>query len=119
MKTKTKTTTIKIRRPKRGEPFPRRVRGVKEKYELDTRKCIEKAIKDLMKLAEEAHKYATAKYQPTEVRQKWTRLEAYIYQTINSLTKTYDSQRVLEKLEELTRIVEKYLEEDSKARGED
>ena len=115
MQSKANATIIQIRRG----PFPRRVRGVKEKYELETRNCIEKALRDLMKLAEEAHKYATSKYQPTESRQKWGRLEAYIYQTINSLTKTYDSQRVLEKLEELTRIVEKHMEEDSKAGGKD
>jgi len=115
MQTKADTTTIQIRRG----PFPRRMQGVREKYKFDTRKLIENAIRDLMKLTEEAHKYATAKYQATENRQKWARIEAYIYQTINSLTKTYDTQRALEKLEELTRIVEKYMEEDSKSGGED
>lgn len=53
-----------------------------------------------------------SKYQPTEVRQKWARIEVYIYQTINSLTKTYDSRMVLEKLEELTLRVEEFMEED-------
>lgn len=110
---------IRIRRPRKGDLFPRRVRGIRKKYEVDTRKTIENAIRNLEELAEEAHKRATSKYLPTEVRQKWTRIEAYIYQTINSLTKTYDSQMVMAKLEELTRRVEKYVEEDPGPREED
>ena len=115
----TESTTIHIRELKRGEVFPRRVRNVKEKYEIDTRKTIENAIRNLEELAEEAHKRATAKYLPTDVRQKWARIEAYIYQTINSLTKTYDSRMAMEKLEELTRLVEEHMEEDSEPREED
>ena len=113
------TTIIHIREPRRGEVFPRRVREVREEYELDTKKTIEKAIRNLEELAEEAHRRATSKYLPTEVRQKWARIEAYIYQTINSLTKNYDSQMVMEKLEELTQRVEKYMEEDQEPREED
>jgi len=113
------TPTIRIRRPRKGGLFPRRVRGVREKYEVDTRKTMESAIRNLEELAEEAHKRATSKYLPTETRQKWTRIEAYIYQTINSLTKTYDSQMVMAKLEELTQRVEKYVEEDPGPREED
>ena len=118
-KKEAETTTIKIRKLKRRETFPRRVRIVREKYELDTRKSIEKAIRNLEELAEEAHKRATSKYLPTEVRQKWARIEAYIYQTLNTLTKTYDSQMVMEKLEELTRLVEEHMEEDPEPREED
>jgi len=113
------TPATQIRHPRKGAVFPRRVRRVRERYEVDTRKTIENAIRNLEELAEEAHKRATSKYLPTEVRQKWTRIEAYLYQTINSLTKTYDSQMVMEKLEELTRIVEEYMEENPEPREED
>ena len=112
------TPATQIRHPRKGEVFPRRLRRVRERYEVDTRKTIENAIRNLEELAEEAHKRATSKYLPTEVRQRWTRIEAYLYQTINSLTKTYDSQMVMEKLEELTRIVEELMEEDQEPRGE-
>jgi len=118
-KMETKTHTVYIREVKRGEAFPRRLRIVGSQYELDTRKSIEKAIRNLEELAEEAHKRATSKYLPTDVRQKWARIEAYIYQTINSLTKNYNSQRVMDKLEELTLRVEKYMEEDPEPGEED
>jgi DNA-binding ferritin-like protein (Dps family) len=114
-----KTPATQVGHPRKGEVFPRRVRGVRERYEVDTRKTIENAIRNLEELAEEAHKRATSKYLPTEVRQKWTRIEAYLYQTINSLTKTHDSQMVMERLEELTRIVDKLMEEDQGPREED
>jgi len=113
------TPATQIRHPRKGEVFPRRVRSVRERYELDTRKTIENAIRNLEELAKEAHKRATSKYQPTEDRQKWARIEAYLYQTINSLTKTHDSQMVMERLEELTSIVDKLMEEDQRPREED
>jgi hypothetical protein len=81
-------------------------------YRLNTRKTIEKAIMNLDELADEAHIRAKSKYQPVEARQKWARIAAYIYQTINSLAKNYDSQLVLEKLEALTSRVEELMEED-------
>ena len=114
-----KTPATQVGHPRKGEVFPRRLRRVGERYEVDTRKTIENAIRNLEELAEEAHKRATSKYLPTEVRQRWTRIEAYLYQTINSLTKTYDSQMVMKKLEELTRIVEELMEEDQEPGGED
>ena len=114
-----KTPATQVGHPRKGEVFPRRVRGVRERYEVDTRKTIENAIRNLEELAEEAHKRATSKYLPTEVRQKWTRIEAYLYQTINSLTKTHDSQMVMERLEELTRDVDRLMEEDQGPREED
>lgn len=92
---------------------------VRRVYKLDTRKIIENAIRNLEELAEEAHARATSKYQPVEARQKWARIEAYIYQTINSLAKNYDSQLVMEALEALTRRVEEYLEEDQGSGEED
>jgi len=86
---------------------------------LDTRKTIENAIRNLDELADEAHTRATSKYQPVEARQKWARIETYVYQTINSLTKNYDSQLVMEKLEALTRRVEGLMEEDQGSGEED
>ena len=96
-----------------------RTRRVGRVYKLDTRETIENAIRNLDELAEEAHARATSKYQPVEARQRWARIEAYIYQTINSLTKNYDSQLVMETLEALTRRVEEYMGEDQGPREED
>lgn len=103
---------VQIRELRRGDVFTRRVRDVRESYEVDTRATIQRAIKNLEELAEEAHRRATSKYLPTAERQRWARIEAYIYQTINSLAKTRDSQMIQEKLEELTRRVDKLMEED-------
>lgn len=103
----------------RGRVFSRRVRMVREKYEVDTSMVIEVAIQRLMELAEEAHKRATSKYLAVETRQKWARIEAYIYQVINSLVKTRDSQAAKERLEELSRIVEEFMEEDPEPGEED
>ena len=108
-----------IRRPRRGEVFPRRLRSVRERYEVDTRKTIENAIRNLEELAEEAHGRATSKYQPTEHRQRWARIEAYLYQTISGLARAHDGRLVLEKLEELTAAVDELMEEDPEPRGED
>lgn len=98
--------------PGRRGVFPRRVRGIRDRYEVDTWATIEKAISNLVELAEEAHRLATSKYQPKEDRQRWARIAAYIYQTINSLAKTHDSQMIQEKLEELTRRVDELTKED-------
>ena len=108
----TDTTSIQIRELRKGEVLPRKVRNIRKRYEVDTRKTIEKAIRNLEKVAEEAHKRATSTYLPTEARQKWARIEAYIYQVINSLAKNYDSQTIMERIEELSKIVEELMEED-------
>lgn len=91
--------------------FALRTRKVRIDYVLDTRKIIENAITNLEELAGEAHTRATAKYLPTDTRQKWARIETYIYQTINTLTKNYDSQQIAQRLEELNARVEKLMEE--------
>lgn|GEM_PF-1631659 len=105
-------STIFIEPKSERRRFVSRTLRVRRVYQLDTRKTIENAIRNLDELAEEAHTRATSKYQPVEARQKWARIEAYVYQTINSLTKNYDSQLVMEKLEALTRRVEEFMEED-------
>jgi len=101
-----------IRRQLRRKVVSRRLRRGGETYTVDTRRTIEKALRNLEELADEAHSKATSKYQPTEDRQKWARIEAYIYQTVNGLTKTRDTQEIMEKLEELTSVVDKLTEED-------
>jgi len=99
--------------------FKLRTRKVKLDYVLDTRKIIENAITNLQELAGEAHTRATAKYLSTDTRQKWARIETYIYQTINTLTKNYDSQQIAERLEELNTRVEKLMEEAQEPGDED
>lgn len=112
-------STIFIEPKSERRRFVSRTLRVRRVYQLDTRKTIENAIRNLDELAEEAHTRATSKYQPVEARQKWARIEAYVYQTINSLTKNYDSQLVMEKLEALTRRVEELMEEDQGSGEED
>ena len=100
-----------IERPREREVFPRRVSEIREVYVLDTEEVLENAIANLVELAGEAHKRATNKYVPTRDRQRWARVEAYIYQTINSLLKTHDDQQVLKKLRELEETVKRLMEE--------
>ena len=112
MKKKSKRIVRGTKETRGKEGILIRLRRVKKEYELDTKKVIEKAVKNLQELAEVAHERATSKYLPTDVRQKWMKIEVYIYQTMTAIIKDYDAKKVNEKLEELERIVQKHLEED-------
>ena len=97
---------VRIRDMGRGGVFSRRVRRVKDSYTVDAKKIRERALENLQELAEEAHRRATSKYLPTAERQRWARIETYIYQTINGLLKTHDEEEFRERLEELHRVVD-------------
>ncbi len=71
----------------------------------------------MSELADAAHRRAIAKYLPTADRQRWSRIEAYIHQTANSILKAYDSHAINEKLEELAGRVDELVEE-AEAAGE-
>jgi len=74
---------------------------------VDTQRKREKAIKDLEKLAKFAHKRALdkdANLEPYE-RLKWARVEAYIYQVINTIMRSYDSVEIKAKLDELKKMI--------------
>ena len=86
-------------------------RRVRIKSGIAPQQYREQAVQQLTELANEAHKRATAKYLPTKDRQKWSRIAAYIHQTVNSLLKAYDNHVINEKLEELNRRVEELMEE--------
>jgi len=76
---------------------------------IDSQAKREEAVKKLEELARMAHKYAKRKRLDASVRLKWARIEAYIYQVINSILKEYDAVLIAKKLEELKRIVENEL----------
>lgn len=78
---------------------------------IDTCKKREKAIRRLEKIAKLAHRYATnknIKMAPFE-RIKWARCEAYIYQVINSVMKSYDAVEIKQKLDELKKMIKNEL----------
>jgi len=110
------STSIPIRR-KTSRSFARRAKLITDEYATDTKKVRERAIKQLQELADEAHKRATNKYQSIESRQQWAKIEVYVIQTLNSLIKSYDQQKIMEKMEDLTARVEKLMEEDEGPRG--
>jgi len=114
MSRKTENDNKKSSYIQKEKKFIMRTRRVKIKYQKDTKQITENAIDNLERLAAEAHERATSKYLPTETRQKWARIEAQVYLALNALLKTYDSQKVMEKMEELTEIVEKLMEKDQK-----
>jgi len=109
-KKKKETTTYRVKTIRGGRGVLIRLRRARADYKFNTKKTLEKAIKNLEELAEEAHKRATSKYLPTEERQKWAKIEAYLYQTIASISKTYDLQQIEEKLEEMNRHIEEIME---------
>jgi transcriptional accessory protein Tex/SPT6 len=96
-----------------------RARKVRFSYDVDTRLTLERAIRNLEELAEEAHSRAKSKYQPISDRQRWARIEATIYQTIGSLAKNYDDMNISEKLDELGARVEELMEKDRASGGSD
>ena len=85
-----KSTISVIPREEEGE-FLVKARRVRIAYPLDTKKTLEDAIKKLEELAADAHKRATSKYLPMEVRQKWARVEAYVYQVINARVRAHNN----------------------------
>lgn len=90
------------------QPKPERKRTL-EFYQkldgLDTQAKRAEAIKNLEALAEVAHQFAIKKENP-RLAAKWARIEAYIWQTCNSLMKSYDKTRIEKEIEKLKRLVE-------------
>ena len=111
------TSTSNPLRRKTSGAFARRTRLITDEYVTDTKKVRERAIKQLQQLADEAHSRATNKYQSIESRQQWAKIEVYVIQTLNSLVKSYDQQKIMEKMEDLTARVHKLMEEDEGPRG--
>ena len=74
---------------------------------VDTQLKREAMIKDLGELAKVAHAHAmdeTGNFEPYE-RLKWARIEAYIYQVINTIMRSYDSVEIKAKLDELKKMI--------------
>lgn len=117
-KTEEKSTKSRIRH-RDARIFTRRARLIRDKYVLRTKKIREEAIKRLQELAEEALKRATSKYIATGDRQKWAKISAYLYQTLNSILNSYDQVYILEKLEEIEEYVKKHEEKGPGDREED
>ena len=92
-------------------------RRIRSRSSVDPQEYREEAIVQLKELADAAHSRVIAKYMPTADRQKWSRIEAYIHQTANSILKAYDSHGINEKLEELAGRVDELVEE-AEASGE-
>ena len=110
-KNKAGSTAVHIR-PCNYQVFARRTRKIKDHYKVNTRSIREDSIKKLKELADKAQKWAISKYIPTETRQKWAKITAYVYQTLNAVTNSYDQVYIIEKMEELTERVEEFMEED-------
>ena len=76
---------------------------------LDTQAARETAIASLQKLAEIAHDYAVNDKLEAKNRLKWARIEAYVYQVINTLMRAYDQVDIKRRLDELKRMIENEL----------
>jgi hypothetical protein len=116
-KTEEKSTKRRIRH-RDDRIFTRRARLIRNMYVLSTKKIREDAINRLQELAEEAQKRATSKHLATEARQKWAKIAAYLYQTLNSILNSYDEAYILEKLEEIEEYVKEHEEKGSGDREE-
>ena len=73
---------------------------------LDTQLAREKAIENLEMLAKKAHTKAIGDAKGCV---KWARIEAYVYQVINTLMRTYDQADIKRRLDELKRMIENEL----------
>lgn len=116
MSRKTGVKSVKPHITYRDRTFARRTRLIRNDYATRTKKIREEAIERLKALAEEAQKRATAKYQKSEERQKWAKIAAYLYQTLNSILNSYDQSYILGKLEEIEEYVRQHEEKDSEDR---
>jgi len=84
---------------------------------LDTQSIREDAVNMLLDLAKEAYSKAKPKKgRDMEEALNWARITAYIYQTINSITREYDAREVKEVLTELREMIKREL---GKGNGED
>ena len=70
---------------------------------LDTQLAREKAIENLETLAKKAHTKATGEGTGAI---KWARIEAYVYQVINTLMRTYDQADIKRQFDDLKRMIE-------------
>ena len=77
---------------------------------INTQDKREQNIQRLEELAELAHKFAMGKSDDPKVdvyqMLKWTRVETYIYQTINTIMGSYDKIDIKERLDELKRMIQ-------------
>lgn len=76
---------------------------------IDTQAKREEAIRRLEELAQMAHKYAVDESLSPSQRLRWARIEAYIYQVINTVLKEYDSAEIKRRIEELRSLIENEL----------
>ena len=95
------------RRLKRAS-FRRVLKAVRR---IDTQAMREEIVDKLKELIAIAHDHAVNRELPSKVRRDWSRLEAYLAQTLNSIMRAYDMVQIKQQLEELKRIVDQELGE--------
>jgi len=94
------------------------VRRIIRKFEWTTQQMREDLVEDLKKLMDQAVKEAYAEVKLESHKKKhlreWSRLAAYIGQTINAILKEYDEKEIKQRLER----IEQKMEELGKKRGQ-
>ena len=94
------------------------VRRIIRKFEWTTQQMRESLVEDLKKLMDQAVKEGYAdvveKSRKTKQLREWSRLAAYIGQTINAILKEYDEKEIKQRLER----IERKMEELDKKRGQ-
>ncbi len=78
----------------------------KELKELDTQQAREQAIERLTELAEICHEQGVAPTRKLKTSREWFRLEAYVYQTINTILREYDERLIKARLDEIWQRLE-------------
>ena len=76
--------------------------------ELNTQMKREKALERLEELAEIAHSYVGS-VDDMRLKVKWARVEAYIYQTINSVLKAYDEAQIKDEIAQIKKVIAELL----------
>jgi len=86
------------------------VRRIIRKFEWNTQQVRESLVEDLKKLLDQAvregHASTEEKSRKTKQLREWSRLAAYIGQTINAILKEYDEKEIKQRLKRIESQVE-------------
>ena len=97
-----------IKKPSRKRPF-REIRKIKW-HQFITQKIRREIVRGLGELYEIALNFAKNEVLDLRERERWSRIAAYIAQTINAILQTYDIMKIEKSIDELKQFVKLHLE---------
>ena len=98
------------RPPGNSLPISRRIRKITKWHRFNTQNIRKEIARNLGLLHGMAFDLAQNNELPLSDREKWTRLSAYIAQTINTISRSYDDVKIEETLQGLENYVRENIE---------